>query len=141
MFAYIKAFIAGFIAVLAFHQGLLWLFDHFDVMTASAWNLAPVGPFGVPIVVSLAFWGALWGLVLWLLIRRAESAGYYVGAAILGAILPTLLAFSLVPLAKGMSVDSLLASLTLPRIGLAMALNGAYGLGFALLMRVMHPPR
>lgn len=141
MFAYIKAFIAGFVSTLVFHQGLLWGLDRLGYVSATAWNLSPVAPLGIPLVVSLAFWGALWGLVLWFLIRRAEAAGYYVGALILGAILPTAVALTLVPLARGGDVESMMQGWTLHRIAIGMALNGFFGLGVAVLMRFMHPPR
>lgn len=141
MFAYIKALIAGLLSIIVFHQGLLWGLNQLDIVEATPWSLASVGGFGMPVLAWLCIWGAVWGVVLWPLIRNAQSAGYYVGAVLLSAILPTLVAFSLVPLARGVSIDSLLAGLTLARIGVAMALNGAFGLGLALFMRVMHPPR
>ena len=53
-------FIAGCIAVLLFHQGAL-LALHLAGIAPSPWNIAPVPPFGVPAVVSAAFWGGVWG--------------------------------------------------------------------------------
>ena len=141
MFAYIKAFIAGFVSTLVFHQGLLWVFDNADLLNASVWNMAPVPPFGVPAVISLALFGGLWGILLWLLIRRALAAGYYVGALILGAIGPTLVYLFVVQWLKGQPFPEIIDGLSLPRVGIGLALNGAWGLGVAILMRVMHPPR
>ncbi|MDA3922968.1 MAG: hypothetical protein PF501_20165 [Salinisphaera sp.] len=141
MIAIIKAFIAGFVATLTFHQGLLWGLDRLQVLSATAWRMTPVPPLGVPSVISLAFWGGLWGIVIWLLIRNALAAGYYVGAVILGAILPTLVALTLVPLTRGTSVDTMVGGLTLHHAAIGLALNGAFGLGVAIFMRIMHPPR
>lgn len=141
MFALIKAFIAGFVATLTFHQGLLWLLNRAHVLSATAWSTAPVPPWGVPLVVSLAFWGGLWGIVLWFLVRNTEAAGYYVGTVILAAILPSAVALIVVPLAHGMPPAAMLAALTLHHIGIAAALNGCYGLGLAIFMRILHPPR
>ncbi|MBO9468853.1 hypothetical protein J7355_01950 [Endozoicomonas sp. G2_2] len=141
MFAYIKAFVAGFVSTLTFHQGLLWVFDNAGLRAASVWNMAPVPPLGVPAVVSLAFWGGLWGVLLWLLIRRALAAGYYVGAFILGAVGPTLAYLFVVQWLKGQPMPAILDGLSLHGVGLGLALNGTWGLGVAILMRVMHPPR
>ena len=142
MFAFIKAFIAGFISTLTFHQGLLWLFGAAGVVAgATTWNMTPVPPFGVPSVISLAFWGGLWGMLLWLLIRRALAAGYYVGAIILGAIGPTLVYLFVVQWLKGQSMAEIFDHLSMARVGIGLALNGCWGLGVAVLMRIMHPPR
>ncbi|WP_423822994.1 hypothetical protein V5738_03350 [Salinisphaera sp. SPP-AMP-43] len=141
MFAFIKAFIAGFIAMLTFHQGLLWLLDRAQVISAMAWSMTPAPLLGIPEVLALALWGGLWGLVIWFLIRHAEAAGYYVGAIILSAILLSAVALTVVPLVLGGSVQALIAGMTLHRVGIEMALNGSYGLGLAVLMRIMHPPR
>ncbi|MES1941280.1 hypothetical protein T5B8_13630 [Salinisphaera sp. T5B8] len=142
MFAFIKAFIAGFVSTLTFHQGLLWLFVAAGVLSgANTWNMAPVPPFGVPSVISLAFWGGLWGMLLWLLIRRALAAGYYVGAIILGAIGPTLVYLFVVQWLKGQSMAEIFDHLSMARVGIGLALNGCWGLGVAVLMRIMHPPR
>lgn len=141
MFAFIKAFIAGFVATLTFHQGLLWLFDQQGIVDATAWNMIAVPPLAAPAVISLAFWGGLWGMLLWLLIRRAQAAGYYVGAALLGAVFPSLVALTLVPLLRGQAIEAVMAAWNLHRVGIALALNGAWGLGVAVFMRVMHPPR
>lgn len=141
MFAFIKAFVAGFIATLTFHQGLLWVFVAANLRSATVWNMAPMPPFGVPAVISLALWGGLWGMLLWLLIRRALAAGYYVGAIILGAIGPTLVYLFVVQWLKGSAMNDIIAGLSLAGVGMGLALNGAWGLGVAIFMRLMHPPR
>lgn len=142
MFAFIKAFIAGFVSTLTFHQGLLWLFIAAGVIpSGTPWNMSPVSPFDVPSVISLAFWGGLWGMLLWLLIRRALAAGYYVGAAILGAIGPTLVYLFVVQWLKGQTMTEIFDGLSMARVGVGLALNGFWGLGVAVFMRLMHPPR
>lgn len=142
MFAFIKAFIAGFVSTLTFHQGLLWLFIAAGVIpSGTPWNMSPVPPFDVPSVISLAFWGGLWGMLLWLLIRRALAAGYYVGAAILGAIGPTLVYLFVVQWLKGQTMTEIFDGLSMARVGVGLALNGFWGLGVAVFMRLMHPPR
>lgn len=141
MLAIVKAFIAGFVSTLTFHQGLLWVFVQAGLMDAMPWNMTPAPPFSVPDVISLAFWGGLWGIVIWLLIRNALAAGYYVGAIILGAIGPTLVYLTLVQWFKGQPVDAIVESWSLYGLGIGLALNGAWGLGLAVFMRFMQPPR
>ena len=142
MFAFIKAFIAGFVSTLTFHQGLLWVFITAGVVPGGTpWNMTAVPPFDVPSVISLAFWGGLWGMLLWLLIRRALAAGYYVSAIILGAIGPTLVYLFIVQWLKGQTMTEIFDGLSMARVGVGLALNGCWGLGVAVIMRIMHPPR
>jgi hypothetical protein len=94
--------------------------------------MSPVPPFGVPSVISLAFWGGVWGIALWLMIRGAKGARRWVLAVVLGALLPTIVALFVVfplkglPVGGGWKPDLLVG---------ALLLNGAWGAGVALLMR------
>ena len=60
---YLKAFIAGFASTLVFHQGVLWLLYAGGFSPRAPWNMTPVPPLNAPAVVSLAFWGGVWGIV------------------------------------------------------------------------------
>jgi hypothetical protein len=73
---YLKAFIAGFASTLVFHQGLLWLLYTGGFSPRAPWSIAPVPPFNAPAVISLAFWGGVWGIVLWALIRASRGGAY-----------------------------------------------------------------
>src|SRR5258708_2137738 len=62
--------IAGAIAVLVFHQTTLQLFFWFGLAPQAAFRVAVVPPFNAPMVVSSAFWGAVYGgLFGWLVPR------------------------------------------------------------------------
>ena len=52
MLVHIKAFVAGFVSTLLFHQGLLQLLYVGGAYPRAAWNLAPVPPLGVPAVIG-----------------------------------------------------------------------------------------
>jgi len=57
--------VAAVIGVLVFHQGVWGLLHHIDLPTLGmprAYPMEPVPPWGVPRIVSLCFWGGLWGL-------------------------------------------------------------------------------
>ena len=123
------AFIAGFIATLLFHQGLLQLLHLAGKVPVAAWNMDPGPPLGVPKVISLAFWGGLWGIVLWALIRNRTGMAHWLLAFVLGALLPSLVAWFVVFPIKGIALSSSLI------VG-ALLLNGVWGLGVALCMRL-----
>lgn len=134
MQTHIKAFVAGFVSTLLFHQGLLGAFYLAGTFQRPPWNLAPVPPLGVPSVVSLAFWGGLWGIVLWALIRKLEGVGYWMSALLIGALGPSVVAWFVVMPLKGLPA----AGGFDPKIIVgALLLNAAWGIGVAILMRVM----
>src|SRR2546425_4134834 len=62
---HLKAFITGFVSTLVFHQDLLWLLHAGGVSPWAPGNMTQVPPLNVPAVISLAFWGGVWGIVLW----------------------------------------------------------------------------
>jgi hypothetical protein len=124
------AFLAGFVATLVFHQGALWLLHLAGLTPRGPFNMRPVPPFGVPSVISLAFWGGVWGIIMIAVIGKARA--FYLVAAIFGAILPTLVAaFVIAPLRHMPFVGS---RTTLLIVGLTV--NAAWGLGTALLYRL-----
>ncbi|HXM75373.1 MAG TPA: hypothetical protein VN971_01220, partial [Thermoanaerobaculia bacterium] len=102
--------------------------------------LGSTPPLGVPAVLSLAFWGGLWGILLWYVIARAKGAKglkgmtrYWILALLFGALAPTAVAFFIVFPLKGQPVaggwqPNILAG--------ALLLNGAWGIGVALLLRL-----
>ncbi|MCM0611990.1 hypothetical protein KFJ24_05805 [Marinobacter sediminum] len=125
-----KALIAGFLATLIFHQGLFMVFYLGGMVPVAPFNLAPVPPFGVPAVVSLAFFGGLWGIVLWLILGRLAGIGFWLGHVLLGAIGPTAVAMLVVFPMKGLDVSAQ------TWVG-GLMLNGFWGLGVAMFMRLM----
>ena len=61
----------------------------------------PIPPFDIPSVLSKAFWGGLWGLVLVLILGQLEGASYWIAWILVGAVALTAVAFFVVPLLKG----------------------------------------
>lgn len=130
----IKAFIAGFVSTLVFHQGALALLHAAGLSPKTPFDMSATAPFHVPAVISLAFWGGLWGIALWLAIRGVPDLRYWMLALVLGALGPSLVALFVVFPLKGMPV----AGGWDPKIiSGALLLNGAWGLGVALLLRLM----
>lgn len=124
---HLKSFIAGFLATLIFHQGLVALLHAGGLLPSPAWNMTPTEPFGIPAVLSLSFWGGVWGIVLWLLIRRSRGTQRGLLALAIGAIGPTAVALLVVFPLKGISVS-------LAMVPFGLLLNGAWGVGTLLLI-------
>ncbi|WP_336366523.1 hypothetical protein [Marinobacter sp. C2H3] len=127
---WLKAFIAGFLATLVFHQGLFYVFYLAGVVPAAPFSMAPVPPFGVPQVLSLSFFGGLWGMVLWLLLGRLAGTGYWLGHVLAGAVGPTVVAMLVVFPLKGIEPSAQMW------VG-GLILNGFWGLGVAVIMRLL----
>jgi hypothetical protein len=127
---WIKAFISGFLATLIFHQGLFGVFYLAGIVPMAPFNMSPVPPLGVPSVLSLAFFGGLWGMVLWLLLGRFSRIIFWPGNVIVGAIGPTAVAMLLVFPIKGWEVSAQTWT------G-GLMLNGFWGLGVALFLVMM----
>jgi hypothetical protein len=130
----ILGFIAGFLATLVFHQSLWWVFNQIGVIPVDrpAWPLEPIPPYGVPAVISKAFWGGLWGAVLALVLGQVSGPPYWASWILVGAVALTCVAFFVVAPLKGEPIPALW-----PRFVSGLALNGAWGFGTALFLRLM----
>jgi hypothetical protein len=71
-------FIAGFLAVLIFHQSLWFLLNLTGLVPPDrpAWPADPIPPYGVPSVISKGFWGGVWGAVLAPLLQGLRGPAY-----------------------------------------------------------------
>lgn len=118
----IKYFLAGFLSTLIFHQGLLYLLHLAQIAPVAAYSMKPTPPMGVPSVISLAFFGGLWGIALGKLLSVTTDHRYWLKSFAFGAFMPTLFAIGVVFPIKGIEITPI-------RILLGLILNGAWGLG------------
>jgi len=122
---------AGFCATLFFHQPVLWILHRAGMTPRAPYNMTPVPPFGVPSVISLAFWGGVWGIIMIPALSRIKNDGlWYLAAIVFGAIAPTLVAGLVVAPLKHQPIPHSLSMFTL-----GLLVNGAWGFGTALLFR------
>lgn len=129
---WIIAFVAGFLAVLVFHQPVLALLDSVGFVHAGVYSMSATKPFGLPQVVSLAFWGGVWGLIFAAVEPRfPRGAGYWIAALVFGAIFPTLVAWFVVAALKGLP---LAAGGNAHRMATGLIINGAWGIGTAIFL-------
>jgi hypothetical protein len=128
--ALLLGFIAGFGATLTFHQILIALLAATGIVQTGPYSLQGVPPLGVPQVISLAFWGGLWGC-MWALIadRISRSLPGWVAGLAFGALVPTLVGWFVVAPIKGQPIA---AGWDPARMWVAPVVNGAWGLGTAL---------
>ena len=128
-------FIAAFLATLIFHQGMLAILHLVDMVPTAPFKMAPTRPFGVPSVISLAFWGGLWGFVFsWAETKFPRGAGYWIAALLFGAIFPTLVAWFVAFPLKGRPIA---AGFIPAHMVVGLLVNGAWGVGTAILYHII----
>lgn len=130
----VLGFIAGFAATLIFHQGVWYLLVQAGIIPTgrTAWSMDPTAPLGVPNVISKAFWGGLWGAALNLALGHLRGPAYWLAWIVVGALALTLVALFVVPHLKMQPIPVLW-----PAFAIGFLLNGAWGFGTALLLRMM----
>ena len=127
-------FVAGFLATLLFHQPTLALLTQLGITKATVYNMTGTAPLGVPQVISLSFWAGIWGIVFAAVEDRFPRGGlYWLCALLFGAILPTLCAWFIVAPLKG---QPMAAGWQLDRMIVGPIINGAWGIGTALLLKL-----
>lgn len=131
----LRGFIAGFLATLIFHQLTLAILRSAGVAGPRPFSMAATWPFGLPAVLSLAFWGGVWG-VLFASVDRwfPRGGGYWPAAVLFGGVLPSLVALVVVLPLKGAHLaggwpPGLLVT--------AFLTNGAWGGGTGLVLRTL----
>lgn len=129
---WLKWFLSGALAVPLGHQIALWLLNVAGIVDRAPFSMARTEPFGVPAVVSLSFWGGVWGILLGLALRRARGTGYWLLATVIGAVAPTLVAAFIVAPLKGMPAGN---AGKLLLVGLIV--NAVWGLATAAFFRLM----
>jgi hypothetical protein len=126
-------FLAGALAVPLFHQVMLAILYASHFVARAPFSLQPTKPLGLPAVVSLTFWGGVWGIIFAMVSRSRPRLGYWTFAVLFGAIFPTVVAWFLVLPLKGIPAGGGWA----PRaVATALLVNGAWGLGTALFLRI-----
>ena len=133
------SFIAGFVAVLVFHQAMLACLHAIGLTAGTPWAFEPVPPLGVPRVISSAFWGGVWGIVFAFVEPRfPRGAGYWIAAILFGALALTLVAWFVVAPLKGAPIAG---GWKPAAMATGLLVNGAWGFGTALLLRFIKPMR
>ena len=122
----LSGYLPGFISTLTFHQlshTLLW---HIGLIEFPPFSLESTQPFGVPAVLSLAFWGGIWGMLYKLVLSQFPKfkKHYLILAA---TLMPTLVFIIVVAPIKSIPFSIF----TLKLISVAKLINLAWALGTA----------
>lgn len=131
----LSGFAAGSCAALIFHQLGLGLLHLLGITPLVPYNIAGVPPFGVPQVISLAFWGGVWGVVFTRLSPWLDRApgGPWVGGILFGMILPTLVTWFVVMPLKGMPPGD---GFRFPGLLVSPVVNTLWVIGTALFLGI-----
>jgi hypothetical protein len=122
----VVGFLSGAVSVLLCHQVIAALFHAIGISPRVPYSMQPTRPLGVAQVWSLAFWGGVWGVLLAAALRRYVDGALVIAATIFGAILPSLVAWTVVAALKG---QPLFAGGAAKGIAVGLLVNAAWGLG------------
>jgi hypothetical protein len=127
-------FIAGAIAVLTFHQGMIAALHALGWVSFVPYRTTPVPPFGVPVVLSNCFWGGLWGVGFALLMPRFTWPMWLCGL-VLGACAVLTGWFIVAPL-KHVPIAGGWVPANMAR---SIAINVFWGFGVGLILPLLMP--
>jgi hypothetical protein len=97
----IIGFFAGALAVLFFHQMVIFLWQQAGVIPGRAWGNAPTMPLGVPAILNSMFWGGIWGVVFSLLTNKFPTSwSWWLKGMVFGLLGPLLFGWIVMPLIK-----------------------------------------
>ena len=126
-------FVAGVLGTLVFHQIALAILHAVGLAPFGAYPMAPTAPLGVPAVLSLAFWGGVWGILYAFVHHRFPGgAGYWVAAFLFGAIATSFVGLFILPFVKG---GPFAAGGNVPVLIVVFLINGAWGVGTGVVLR------
>jgi hypothetical protein len=126
--------VAGAVSVLIFHQTTLQVFFWLGLAPQAAFRVGHVPPFNMPMVLSITFWGAVYGGIFGLLTPRLRGP-IWLNGLLLGCCAMLVAWFVFLPLnGKPVAFDWRLW----PMLRSAMA-YALWGFGVGICLPLMHP--
>ena len=122
----VVGFLAGAASVLVFHQGAVMLMNALELTQRTPYQMQATQPFGVPQIWSITFWGGAWGVLFAAVLRHLDGARLVIASTLLGAVLPTLIAWFVVAPLKGQPAA---AGFVPAGMAFGVIVNAAWGLG------------
>jgi hypothetical protein len=131
----VVGFVAGAVSVLVFHQAGFWIANELGYARATLYNPRPLPPWGVPTILSQAFWGGAWGILIAFVVPRLpRPLSGALGWILFAAIIVTLVNWFVVLPLKGLPTGGgfrMPAPIVLPLV------YGLWGLGMWLIERLL----
>ncbi len=121
-------FLAAAVSVLTCHQAM-WEALHLAGMMPPPYPMVPTQPLGVPLILSLCFWGGLYGAVFGIALPRLAPPRWVWGLAL--GVLAAAVGFVIVAPLKGRPID--FAGVAVVR---SLLINGFWGIGVGLIAPV-----
>jgi hypothetical protein len=91
------AFIAGALAVVAFHQVMVFMLSTIGLIQSRVYSMRGVPPFGVPTLLNQMFWGGLWGLLFAAIADRLPPWSLLLRGLVFGVLGPVRASWFVVP--------------------------------------------
>lgn len=128
-------FVAGALSVLIFHQLGFWIANQLGYTRVPLYNMRGVPPWGVPYIISAAFWGGLWGIAAAFLVPRMRGVmGGFLGWILFAAVVVSLANwFVVLPLKSG----GTFRMPTMPILAVLPMVYGLWGFGMWLIGRLL----
>jgi hypothetical protein len=134
-------FMAGALAVVVFHQGMVFVLNTVGLIQSTVYATRGVPPYGVPTILNQMFWGGLWGLLFAAIADSLPPWPLLLLGATFGILGPVLAGWFVVAPLKG---NPLAAGWVPPRMLAGLLINGCWGIGmvlmYAWLRRWASPP-
>ena len=128
-------FVAGALGVLIFHQAGFWIANELGYAKVPLYNWTGVKPWGVPFIVSAAFWGGLWGILFSFVVPRLPGfLSGVLGWILFAAIVVTAVNWLVVLPLKGLPPGN---GWRMPGLVVLPLVYGLWGFGMWLIARVL----
>lgn len=131
----VVGFIAGAVSVLIFHQAGFWIANELGYARATLYNLRPVPPWAVPTIVSQAFWGGVWGILIAFVVPRLpRPLNGALGWILFAAVVVTLVNWFVVLPLKGLPRGG---GFRMPGVVVLPLVYALWGFGMWLIERLI----
>ncbi|MBL6080206.1 hypothetical protein JMJ56_19495 [Belnapia sp. T18] len=128
-------FLAAVLSVLSFHQGMWGLLHVIGWMPLPPYRTNPLPPYGVPLIVSLCFWGGLYGIPYGLALPHLRRMPGWLCGLLLGLLAALVGWFVVAPL-KG---QPMAAGFNPMRMLISVLINGFWGIGVGIILPMLLP--
>ena len=131
----VLGFIAGALAVVTFHQVMVFLLSTVGLIQSRVYVMRGVPPFGVPTLLNQMFWGGLWGLLFAAIADTLPSWPLGLLGFTFGVLGPVLTSWFVVAPLKGTPI---VAGWVPQRMLAGLLINGCWGIGMVLIYAGLH---